>query len=181
MARDLDIDVDQPRWALTLRRALSGDVSSITALVHAAYAEHAERGLNFTAADQSDDTTRSRAFGGATWVIEAGGELVATATLSMPPGEGIRELSAAAREEHMAWLNQLAVHPDHRGAGHARLLFDRLIEHAGDSGAHSVGLDTAAPAAELRRLYRRWGFRDRELMHWPGKTYDSVVMVRSLL
>lgn len=165
---------------IILRRAVDEDVEPITALLHAAYAEHAERGLNFTAVDQSKEVTRSRVFGGTTWVIDAGGRLVATATVSVPPGEGIQSLAAAARGEHVAWINQLAVHPDHRGAGHARRLLDRVIEHATASGAVMIGLDTAAPAMTLRRLYELWGFRDRELIRWPGKTYESVVMAKEL-
>lgn len=166
--------------AMAPRRAIEADVEPLTVLLHAAYAEHATRGLNFTAVDQSAEVTRARAFAGVTWVIALDERLVATATVSMPPEDGIRALAATAREERVAWLNQLAVHPDHRGAGHARTLFDRLVEHATVSGAVSVGLDTAAPAVQLRRLYEGWGFRDRELIRWPGKTYDSVVMVKEL-
>ena len=166
---------------LTLRPAIEQDVPALAALVHAAYAELGAQGLNFTAVDQDERTTRYRTFAGTSWVIEDAAGLVATTTLSMPPGEALRCLSAVAREPSTAWLNQLAVHPDRRGEGHARALFERCLDHARDAGATSIGLDTAAPAAALRALYEHWGFRDREVIQWPGKTYDSAVMIRAVV
>lgn len=164
----------------TLRPAVDSDVPALTVLVHAAYAELGAQGLNFTAVDQDERTTRYRTFAGSSCVVDDESELIATATVSFPPGEVLRGLSAVAREPATAWLNQLAVHPARRGEGHARLLLDRCLEHARDVGAIAIGLDTAAPATSLRRLYEHWGFRDREIIHWPGKSYDSVVMTRPL-
>lgn len=165
---------------MIIREAREDDVAPLTELVHAAYAQHAEQGLNFTAVDQTEATTRYRTFSGMSWVVDVDGTVVATATVSVPPGEVIRQLSTVARENGMAWLNQLAVHPAHRGVGLARTLFERACEHGVAVGARTIGLDTAAPAQGLRELYARWGFADRETIHWPGKTYESVVMVRSL-
>lgn len=164
----------------TIRPAVEADIPAVTRLVHAAYAEHGAAGLNFTAVDQSEATTRLRLFAGLSWVIERSGELIATATVSIPPGEHIRRLAALAREPRVAWLNQLAVHPSRRGEGLARRLFDTVVAHARDQDAQILALDTAAPATRLRALYERWGFTDGETIHWPGKTYDSVVMSRVL-
>ena len=164
----------------TIRLVVEADIPAVTRLVHAAYAEHGAAGLNFTAVDQSDETTRLRLFAGQSWVIEREGGLIATATVSIPPGEHIRRLAALAREPRVAWLNQLAVHPSHRGEGLARRLFDTVVSHARNQDAQILALDTAAPAAHLRALYERWGFTEVETIHWPGKTYDSVVMSRVL-
>ncbi len=163
-----------------LRQATEEDVPAVTRLVHAAYAEHAAAGLNFTAVDQSDSTTRLRLFTGQSWVIECDGELLATATASIPPGRHIQQLASLAREPHVAWLNQLAVHPAHRGEGLGRRLLDTVVTISRKQDAHTLGLDTAAPASRLRALYEHWGFVDRETIHWPGKAYDSIVMMRAL-
>jgi len=32
----------------------------------------------------------------------------------------------------------------------------------------------------VRALYSHWAFIDGEIIHWPGKTCDSVVMTRAL-
>lgn len=164
-----------------LREPTEADVEAVTRLVHAAYAEHSDVGLNFTATDQSEAVTRYRLFAGQSWVIDRGGEVVATATVSLPPGEHIQRLSAVARTPKTAWLNQLAVHPTHRGAGLARRLLETAIGFAHDRDARALGLDTAAPALGIRALYAHWGFVERETVHWQGKTYDSVVMSRTVV
>jgi hypothetical protein len=41
-----------------------------------------------------------------------------------------------------------------------------------------VGVDTAVPAGHLIDLYARWGFEPAGTVHWTGKTYDSMVMLR---
>jgi GNAT superfamily N-acetyltransferase len=106
--------------------------------------------------------------------------MMATLALSYPPEADLRALSDEANVSRRVWLNQLAVEPAARGCGHARRLRDLAYSWARSAGAASIGLDTAAPAAHLRALYRRWGFEERETVHWPGKTYDSVIMVRAL-
>jgi len=51
-------------------------------------------------------------------------------------------------------------------------------EWARASAATSNGVDTPIPAEHLVRLYRAGGFAQRATIHRPGKTYDSVVMIR---
>ncbi len=69
---------------------------------------------------------------------------------------------------------------------HASPATPRLIGGSGLSvtepgqGASSIGVDTAHPATHLVQLYRSWGFAEVDSIHWPGKTYDSVVMLRPL-
>ncbi|MER7908866.1 GNAT family N-acetyltransferase [Streptomyces sp. NPDC096068] len=156
------------------------DTVEVTELLHRAYGELAALGLNFTAADQDPATTARRASAGASWVLLLQGRITATSTISLPPEIGLRKLTAEARTPGRAWLNQLAVDPDHRGQGLARLLREESFRWARRSGATSVGLDTAQPADHLVRLYTGWGFLHRTVIQWPGKTYRSVVMTRPL-
>ncbi|MFI5534200.1 GNAT family N-acetyltransferase [Kitasatospora sp. NPDC051853] len=156
-----------------IRRFTAADTSAVTALLHRAYAELAAAGLNFTAAHQDEGTTLRRASAGASWVLLHHGVIAATSTISLPPEDGLRALTAQAREPGRAWLNQLAVDPGHRGPGLARLLRDTGFDWARRAGAHSVGLDTARPAGHLVRLYTGWGFADTDEIRWPGKTYRS--------
>lgn len=165
---------------LVLRAFEPADAHAVTALLHRAYGGLAARGLNFTAATQDAGVTVSRATGGTSWVLTDGAHPVATLTLSFPPSSSLRRLTAEATVPARAWLNQLAVDPDHQGQGHARRLRDLALEHAAERGWSSVGVDTAEPAAELRELYRRWGFVPRDVVQWPDKTYRSEVLVRDL-
>lgn len=156
------------------------DVGPLTELLHRAYAELADQGLNFTAVDQDEATTLRRATAGASWVVVDDGRLIATSTVSWPAEAALRALSTAAAAEGRAWLNQLAVDPARRGEGLASELRDLGDAWAVRQGATSIGLDTAEPAAHLVALYRRWGFTAVDRVQWPGKRYRSVVMVRAL-
>lgn len=167
---------------LTLRPVTPEDVPALTRLLHAAYADLAARGMNFTGATQDEAVTASRSLGvGASWVlVDPDGRLVATVTASSPPGRGLRALTGLALAPDRVWLNQLAVHPDARGRGLATFLWTTLRAWSSERGMRSVGLDTAEPAGPLRDMYRRWGFVDADVVQWPGKTYRSVVMLHDL-
>lgn len=166
--------------AVVVRFFEDHDADNLTELLHSAYAELGARGLNYTAVDQDVATTRARARGGQCWVAERDGELIGTLTMSLPPSTDLLELTMAAREKHRAWLNQVAVSPAARCLGIAADLWRRGRAWAASQGATSVGVDTAVPAAHLVALYTAWGFAAIDTIHWPGKTYDSVVMTRPL-
>lgn len=163
-----------------LRLARVDDVPQLTLLLHEAYAELGAAGLNFTAVDQAKAVTTARMQPRSTWVIEHGAELLATATLTLPPSREVQQLSREAARPATAWLNQLAVSPAHRGSGLASRLFAHGTGWARSCGARRIGLDTAAPAVRLRELYERWGFVEMEMIRWPDKTYESVVMTRAV-
>lgn len=165
---------------MIVRRFEDADAAALTDLLHEAYAELGEMGLNFTAVDQNVATTLYRARGGQCWVVEREGTLIATLTMSLPPSDALQGLTAEARVPARAWLNQMAVARSARGLGLASELWQRGLDWAAEQGATSVGVDTAVPAEHLVALYRAWGFVEADVIHWPGKTYDSVVMVRPI-
>lgn len=167
-------------FASSVRPFVTADADALTDLLHAAYREHADAGLNFTAASQSPAVTRKRAEHGGCWVVEHAGRLVATATVSVPPSHALQRLTALAAAPRTAWLNQFAVAPDHRGAGIASALFRHGLEWARAHDMTTIGIDTAAPATALVELYEHWGFAHRDTIRWDGKAYDSVVMVRGI-
>lgn len=162
----------------TVRAFVDADVPALTALLHEAYAELRALGLNYTAVDQDEETTRHRAHGGRCWVAEHEGALVATLTMS--PSKELQGLTVEARQPNRAWLNQVAVSPRLRRTGIARSLWDLGKRWAAEQGANSIGVDTAVPATHLVTIYTTWGFEHRGIIHWQGKTYDSVVMLHAL-
>ena len=165
---------------LSVRPFEAADAAPLTELLHAAYAELGAMGLNYTAVDQDVETTRERALGGQCWIVEQDGQIVGSLTMSLPPSTGLQELTKAARESERAWLNQVAVSPLLRGHGIAADLWRRGRRWAAAKGASSIGVDTAIPAEHLVQLYSSWGFEQVDTIHWPGKTYDSIVMIRPL-
>lgn len=165
---------------LHLRPYVPSDAEALTELLHRSYAGLAERGLNFTAATQDVELTRWRAAAGPTFVLADGGAPVGTLTLSLPPARYLQGLTPEAAAPGRGWLNQMAVDPAHRGRGLARRLRDAALAHAAAHGVTAIGVDTAEPAVDLLDLYRRWGFAERDVIRWPDKTYDSVVLVREI-
>jgi GNAT superfamily N-acetyltransferase len=153
------------------------DVSELTALLHRAYARLADMGLNYTATYQDDEVTRRRCAGGECWVGVREGRLVATLTV-VPPG-GSQECATFSRPG-VAVLHQFAVEPSLQGRGVGGALFRRLEERARDLGALETAGDTAETAHHLVSWYGRMGYRVVERVHWPGKTYQSVVVVKRL-
>lgn len=164
----------------SVRLFQNADAAPLTTLLHAAYAELDSMGLNYTAVDQGVETTRKRAHGGQCWIVEQADLIVGSLTMSSPPSTDLRTLTAAARENDRAWLNQVAVSPSARGRGIAAELWRRGRRWAAAQGATSIGVDTAIPADHLIKLYSSWGFQQVDTIHWPGKTYDSAVMTRPL-
>lgn len=167
-----------PRFSV--REFEPSDAAALTVMLHRSFAELAQSGFNFTAADQSVEVTLRRAEGTTTWLLMDGESIAATATMRFPLDSELLERSSASRLPGRAWLDQLAVDPAYRGLGLASRMWALSRDWARAVGATHIGLDTAAPAAHLVELYSRWGFRHEEYIHWPGKTYDSTIMVVAL-
>jgi GNAT superfamily N-acetyltransferase len=54
-----------------------------------------------------------------------------------------------------AWVEDLAVHPDHRSAGHGKALLDAAKEWARARGASHLELDSGEARADAHRFYER--------------------------
>ncbi len=163
--------------------APSDSLEALTALLHRAYARLAAMGLNFTAVDQSVETTKRRVESGQCFVAEAGGQIVGTVTVCDaydPNREPWARATPWFYRRDVAHLHQLAVDPLAQGQG----LGDRLVvageQWARERGRAGLVLDTAAPAAHLRQHYARLGYRDVDEVQWAGKRYRSVLMVKAL-
>jgi GNAT superfamily N-acetyltransferase len=54
-----------------------------------------------------------------------------------------------------AWVEDLAVHPDHRSAGHGKALLDAAKDWARSRGATHLELDSGEARADAHRFYER--------------------------
>jgi GNAT superfamily N-acetyltransferase len=54
-----------------------------------------------------------------------------------------------------AWVEDLAVHPDHRSAGHGKALLDAAKDWAREHGATHLELDSGEVRADAHRFYER--------------------------
>jgi GNAT superfamily N-acetyltransferase len=54
-----------------------------------------------------------------------------------------------------AWIEDLAVHPEHRSAGHGKGLLDAVKDWARERGATHLELDSGEARADAHRFYER--------------------------
>ena len=170
---------------MEIRPLLTTDsLEELTALLHAAYATLAQQGWNFTAADQNVDVTRQRLVGAQCYVAVSEGQFIGTVAVRGP--KSATELHAS---DQAAWLyampgtalvSQFAVHPGRRNRGLGGLLMDAAEAWAAAHRFQRVALDTAEPAVALRERYRRRGYAEVGEVQWAGKTYRSVLMLKTL-
>ncbi|AMO24354.1 GNAT family N-acetyltransferase [Ramlibacter tataouinensis] len=157
----------------------SDDLVALTALIHAAYAPQAERGLRYWGTHQTVEDTRTRFAAGHGFVAELNGRFVGTITVRPPqPASPVQ----IYRDPGTWSIGQYAVHPELKGNGLGRQLHERAVKHARDHGAVTMALDTAQPAVSLIAMYRRWGYEVVGEADWrPHTNYSSVIMSKSIL
>ena len=74
----------------------------------------------------------------------------------------------SVRFGYRAWVEDLAVHPDHRSQGVGKGLLDAAKAWARDRGATHLELDSAEARADAHRFYEREGAAYRSITFgWP--------------
>ncbi len=154
------------------------EISSITSLLHRAYAPLAEKGWNYSAATQDDNATHERLQRGDTVVAFIDGIIAATGTIYLTPLR--RSRTVVYSHAGGAHFGQFAVEPRLQGKGIGFELLLKLEDLAARTGCDFVACDTAEHAADLRAYYSRCGYHFVERVHWQGKSYDSVVLAKPL-
>ncbi len=161
-----------------IRPIAPGDsLEELTFLLHRAYADLGNMGLNYTAVDQSSAVTAERIAEGQCFVAVGPSALIGTIVVNPPDPESTCEYF---RRPEVASAHQFAVAPELQGQG----LGSRLLECA-ESWALShrytaVAIDTAEPAEHLVSFYERRGYLRVGWAQWAGKRYRSVVMSKDL-
>ena len=171
-----------PPWILRRWRP-DDSVAELTELLHAAYAPLGAAGMNFTAVDQTPAATAQRLQAAHTWVALQGGRLAGciSANAAFDPNQHAwaRALPWFYRQD-VAHFHQFAVAPALQGQGIGAALLGAAEDWARAAGHRAMLLDTAMPATALRQHYSRVGYADVDAVQWPGKTYRSVVMAKTL-
>jgi GNAT superfamily N-acetyltransferase len=153
-------------------------LEQLTQLLHRSYERLGAMGLNYTAVDQSVDTTAARIQGGhcllALWNGQLAGTVLAKPTDTRSPCRYFAKPGVAT-------LRQFAVDPAFQGRGIGRALVDRCEAWAREAGFAEMALDTAEPAVHLVQMYLHLGYQPVDAVQWRGKVYRSVVMSKALL
>jgi GNAT superfamily N-acetyltransferase len=153
-------------------------IDELTALLHRSYAELGNMGLNYTAVDQSVETTRMRLSHGFGFAAVDPRKRIVGTVVFYPPQHSTG--SPWLERPDVAHFGQFAVDPPQQRRSIGSRLMDLVEEKARAVGAKEMALDTAEPAIHLIELYRRRGYRFIEYAQWRGKSYRSVIMSKSL-
>jgi GNAT superfamily N-acetyltransferase len=161
-----------------IRRIVPTDsLTTMTELLHSAYARLGAMGFNYTAVDQTEEITRNRIAGGTCLVAIDGGVLIGTIMFYDP---GRSKGCPWYEQPEVAIIGQFGVRPDRQGRGIGTSLL-REAEMLGISrGATELALDTSEGADHLIAWYQRKGFRFIEHAQWKGKKYRGVIMSKKL-
>ena len=150
----------------------------LTELIHGAYKELGDQGWNMTGVDQGVDVTRERIEEAECWVAIDTTRIVGTILVRPPNGTGnCPEFSKAG----VAVINQLAVEPSLQGTGVGQSLIAQAERRAKEMGATEIALDTPEPAEFLVTWYQNQGYKVMGAVQWPGKSYRSAILAKSLL
>ncbi len=149
----------------------------LTELLHRAYRVLAEMGFNYTACDQTPDVTRERISRGECYVATINGTIVGTVTIYKP---GRRTRCDWYNRSDTAHFGQFAVEPTLQGRGIGPRLLMHIESVASSLGLRELALDTAEGATRLVRFYVELGYRVVDRVKWDGKTYESLVMSKTV-
>jgi len=94
---------------------------------------------------------------GEVFVADEDGEIVGICTVSLD--------LESVRFGLRAWVEDLAVHPDHRSAGHGKALLDTAKDWGRERGASHLELDSSEARADAHRFY------DREQPSWRSTNF----------
>lgn len=148
-------------------------IEALTALIRRAYAPIGQRGINYTAVDQTLEETARRATAGVCLLACDDAEIIGTLALRGP-----RAASQCAylTQPHVAYISQLAVAPERQGEGVMRALVEAAVSIAREDGFKELVGDIAEPMTLTLDWFCRNGFEPFDEIAWPGKTYRSVLI-----
>ncbi len=160
-------------------RSNADDVAEITALLHRAYAPLLAAGMNYTAATQSDEVTRSRLeAAAASWLAKQGTRIIGTICYyTARRSETFPELF---RKNNVGIFAMLAVDPPLQRLGVGAELVKTAERYAVEHGKTELVCDTAENARDLRRYYANLGYHEVGAHQWPDADYRSIIFSKRL-
>ena len=152
-------------------------LEELTILLNRSYKSLADLGFIFLASHQDTSTTKDRVSKGKCFIALIHERIIGTISY-YPPDRTTG--SPWYDKPGVASFGQFAIDPAFQklGLGHKLL---RLVEqHAFESGAENLALDTAEGARHLVEYYEKRGYTMVEYAQWTVVNYRSVIMNKSI-
>ena len=131
-----------------IREARAGEAPALAAAYEWLFAPPGIRAPGWEAARASTRLERLVAADDATMLVaDVDGEVVGICSIYLD--------IASVRFGQRAWVEDLAVHPEHRSAGHGKALLDAAKDWARSRGATHLELDSGEARADAHRFYER--------------------------
>lgn len=166
------------REKITIRRLDSSDsIHELTELLHRAYKEYVEMGLNCLAATQDDEVTRQRIKDSECWVAVLDDQIVGTVTFTDSKQTGGRWWY---RRPDVAKWSLLSVEPDFQGLGIGSMLLGTVERRALETGALELAGSMAIQKRDLIAMYKRKGYRLIQYVSWSDANYVCAIHSKSL-
>jgi ribosomal protein S18 acetylase RimI-like enzyme len=143
-----------------IRLAGPGDAERVADLTVRAYVAEGLLSSGDRYVDELRDVA-ARLSAAEVWVAALDGNVVGAVTFC-PPGSAYRELAVDGEGE----FRMLAVDPDARGRGAARLLVQRCIDRCAELGLEELVICSMPTMTPAHRLYYSLGFSRDESLDW---------------
>lgn len=154
---------------MRIRKTTLADLPDIARLYDEARAALRAAGVDQWQDGYPDESTaRTDMENGTGFVLEDGGEVIATACLSFghePTYDVIEQGAWQAQGEPYGFLHRIAVSPKAKGKGAAGLFFDELKRQAGERGVRVLRGDTHRDNKAMQRVMAKSGLSYRGIIH----------------
>lgn len=143
------------------------DWDKLTEMTHAAFKEHAERGLTMLSVSCSASLLKTRCLGN---------KLILAAAVNKIAGYYCYSIQPSTNKQNIFKCVTLAIHPNYKRRGLSRELHRLALEQARQHDCAYGILDTSCDAPSARAAHRAAGYKDWYYTHFPNANYYSVVM-----
>lgn len=149
-------------------------LSDIVELLHSAFKERAEQGLNMGGISISAEELETILKDAEMYVAEREDRLVGVLTARYAKRE------TRTKPEMYCHLGYVAVSPAEKRGGIGGMLLNRLEEDAKKKGCRYLISNTAESAESAVAWHLKQGFRKIKYTHWKSRNYPSIIFRKEL-
>jgi GNAT superfamily N-acetyltransferase len=146
----------------------------ITDLLHLAFAEKKEKGMNYLATYQDAETTKRRVGNGVCWVALLNEKVIGTETIEIFYPD--RKNRRWHNEGTYAYCSQAAVHPYFKRIGLGSRIQKEIIFYCFKNNIDEILGHTSIRARDIQKWWKKFGAQKVELISSAATNYYAVRM-----